>query len=54
MKFHNGEFGLQFAQNELKKAGTSIENEIGVLAERLYQDDCEDFERDAFKSMKAG
>ena len=44
-EFHNGEFGLQFAQNELKKAGTSIENEIGALAERLYQDDCEDFEK---------
>lgn len=44
-EFHNYQFGLQIAQNELKKAGTNIENEISALAEKLYQDDCENYEQ---------
>ena len=44
-EFHNYQFGLQIARNELKKAGTNIENEISALAEKLYQDDCENYEQ---------
>ena len=42
--FHNGDYSLRTSNEELKKAGTSIENEIAKLAEKLYQDDCEDYE----------
>ena len=52
--FHNCQFGLQIARNELKKAGTNIENEIGALAEKLYQDDCENYEQGRIQINESG
>lgn len=44
-KFYDGNFTLKEAVEELKKAGTGIDEEIERFAEIMYQNDCEDYEQ---------
>lgn len=43
--FYDGNFTLKEAVEELKKAGTGIDEEIERFAEIMYQNDCEDYEQ---------